>query len=62
MVIMIENICKDLSWRTRLNKGYQTPMQRKDIFLEGVHALEENAQNVIKNLFLCLKVEIKIKF
>lgn len=55
MVIMIENICKDLSWRTRLNKGYQTPMQRKDIFLEGVHALEENAQKRYKKSFSLLK-------
>ncbi|AOW96778.1 gluconate 2-dehydrogenase subunit 3 family protein [Campylobacter jejuni] len=39
----------------KAEQGYQTPMQRKDIFLEGVHALEENAQKRYKKSFSLLK-------
>ncbi|MBZ7965496.1 gluconate 2-dehydrogenase subunit 3 family protein [Campylobacter molothri] len=36
-------------------QGYQTPMKRKDIFLEGVHALETNAKKRYKKSFSSLK-------
>lgn len=39
----------------KAEQGYQTPMQRKDIFLEGVRALEENAQKRYKKSFSLLK-------
>lgn len=41
----------------KAEQGYQTPMKRNDIFLEGVKSLEFTAQKRYKKTFLALKGE-----